>query len=625
MSCCYLLDSPTSCLTTRKESPWFSQCEAGYLLHTVIASSVSSISTGHGSGDLPFFSQYFPSMLNTFDSTPMCTRLVENPVFSRVLDDPIMQSICDHGLSLSLNSAHRLSSKAVVQIWTKAFEQRGINLLDLHKAINTSLTKPLMRLAVTISGAIIACGCQHLPPKVTPLIRALMTSLKNEESDFRRGETCRYISKLVSMLSMNPLHSKARDKLLDNVCNLACSSDSNQKGAEHVIELLVGTERVEDLSPLWQRLMSLMDDNYPNSSEEEITNSTHMLNVVSRSMSKGCSSFTWVLESFVTSAVDIACTSGFEALHDQACRSVLHLCQIDFNATMDQVKPTLLLNISDMQNDQRRLGASKLLLSILHDFEVLAAPYVMELLPTAMRSMTDSVEECSRLAAFSFAILVRIAPLAAGHVDECGNDQTSSVVRHLILGKPLPPCDVPDIVLAHLKKSGTTLRPYQMEGIAWLSFLADVHLNGALCDDMGLGKTLTSLIAVAISHHGESGESKDCASSNSLSSKKSLVVCPASVVGHWMSEIKRFFPSNQVFNPFDFTGSAKARRVAWKERLHQSNIVVTSYSVLRTDADKLDGVFWEWCILDEGHLVKNPKTCKYSLIPGKWYQRVAVH
>jgi len=618
VTCCYLLDSPTSCLTTRKESPWFSLCEAGYLLHTVIALTVSSIPTGNGSDDLPFFSQYIPSMLSTFDSAPVCTRLVENPFLSRVLDDPIMQSICDHGLSLSLNSTHRLSSEAVVQIWTKAFDQRGINLLDLHKAVDTSLTKPSMRLAAIISGAIISCGCQHLPPKVTPLIRALMTSLKNEESDFRRGETCRYISKLVSMLSMNPSHSKAREKLLDNVCILACSSDSNQKGAEHVIELLVGTERVEDLSPLLQRLMSLMDDNYPNSSEEEITNSTHILNVVSRSMAKDCSSFTWVLESFVRSAVDIACTSGFEALHDQACRSLIHLCQIDFYATMDQVKPTLLLNISDLQNDKRRLGASKLLLSILHDFEVLAAPYVMELLPIVMRSMTDSVEECSRLAASSFAILVRIAPLAAGHIDECGNDQTSSVVRHLILGKPLPPCDLPDIVLAYLKKSGTTLRPYQMEGIAWLRFLADVHLNGALCDDMGLGKTLTSLIAVAISHHGESGESKDCASSNSLSSKKSLVVCPASVVGHWMSEIKRFFPSDQVFTPFDFTGSAKARRVAWKERLHQSNIVVTSYSVLRTDADKLEGIFWEWCVLDEGHLLKNPKTCKYTLFPEKW-------
>jgi TATA-binding protein-associated factor len=250
----------------------------------------------------------------------------------------------------------------------------------------------------------------------------------------------------------------------------------------------------------------------------------------------------------------------------------------------------------------------------------------MELLPIVMRSITDTVEECSRIASSSFAILVRIAPLAVGYIDRQCDDQTSSVVRHLILGKPLPPCDVPDIILTHLRMSGTTLRPYQMEGVAWLRFLADVHLNGALCDDMGLGKTLVSLIAIAISHHNKSGEDKNY-SSNSRSGKKSLVVCPASVVGHWMNEIKRFFPSDQVFTPFNFTGSAKARRELWYERLHQSNIVVTSYSVLRTDVDKLEDVLWEWCVLDEGHLLRNPKTCRYSLFvifPGNW-QRKIIH
>lgn len=128
---------------------------------------------------------------------------------------------------------------------------------------------------------------------------------------------------------------------------------------------------------------------------------------------------------------------------------------------------------------------------------------------------------------------------------------------------------------------------------------------------MGLGKTLMTLISVAISHHDDqSGGGESCDLSNSRNSKKTLIVCPSSVVGHWMGEIKRFFPSTQVFTPFDFIGSAKARSAAWHERIHQSNIVVTSYSVLRTDADKLKGIMWEWCVLDEGHLLKNPKTCK---------------
>lgn len=444
------------------------------MLHTVIASSISST---YG---IPFFSRYLPTIMSTFETTPVCTRLDENPVFSRVLDDPIVQSICDHGFAMSLDS--KLQHDEIVQMWAKTFAQRGIHLVDLRKSSSKSLSKASMRLASTISGALIACGCEHLPQKLTHLIRALMTSLKNEESGFRRGETCRHISKLVSILSTNLSHEKAREKLIENVCILACSRDANHKSAERVIELLVRTEKVEDLSPLWCRLTPLIDSNYPNMAEEVITDSMYMLKIVSGAMSKGCSSLKVVLHSFIRSTVEVACTTCSEPLHDSACLSVRNLCKIDFCATMEMALPSLLSNVSDLQIDQRRIGGFKLLVCILHEFEVLASPYVMELLPMAMRSMTDTAEECSRLAACCFSTLVRIAPLAASHLDRKNDDPTCSVIRHLILGQPLPPCEMPEIVLANLGKSGTILRPYQMEGIAWLRFLADVHLNGALCE-----------------------------------------------------------------------------------------------------------------------------------------------
>jgi SNF2 family DNA or RNA helicase len=38
------------------------------------------------------------------------------------------------------------------------------------------------------------------------------------------------------------------------------------------------------------------------------------------------------------------------------------------------------------------------------------------------------------------------------------------------------------------------------------------------------------------------------------------------------------------------------------------NFVVTSYSVLRGDLARLEKPVWEYCVLDEGHLLKNPKT-----------------
>ena len=120
-----------------------------------------------------------------------------------------------------------------------------------------------------------------------------------------------------------------------------------------------------------------------------------------------------------------------------------------------------------------------------------------------------------------------------------------------------------------------------------------------------LGKTLQSLVAVAISHCSDMDE---C-----TATKRSLIVCPSTVVGHWVGEIHRFFPQSKVLSPFDFTGPAKERRKAWDKESYKHNIVVTSYSVLRSDIDILEKTIWDYCILDEGHLLKNPKTSEYKL------------
>jgi hypothetical protein len=606
--------SDTICSTL--QSPWFSQCEAGYILHISISSSVES--------GCPFFAKYLPTMLNALEVHPVCTLLGEHAGSNSALDDTNVQSICDTGLAMLLDSGSHRSSDDAVQLWEKTFiTARGISLEDLRKSSRKSLTEASMRSSAFISGALIACGSQHLPVKVTSLIRALMTSLKNEVCHSRRVETCRHISKLVSILSEKPTYEKARNKLMESVCVLASSTDANQKGAEHVIELLVGgmstTDNLEDFTPIWQRLLPLMNNTFPKMSAQEISDSINMLRVVSNAMSKKKSSFKCTFELFLGSAVEVACLSDSEPLQVQACASIRNFCKIDFIAAMDLIVPSLASHLSDLQNNQGREGGCKLLLSILHEFEVLASPYVTALLPIAMRLMTDAVVECARLAASAFAILVRIAPLAAGHIEKSGHESlnqnvgqevSNDVIRHLILGKPLPPCAVPETILSYLGRSGTTLRPYQTEGISWLRFLADVHLNGALCDDMGLGKTLQALIAVAISHHGKTSGGNDFATSN----PRSLVICPSSVVGHWMKEINVYFPGNEIFAPFDFTGSAKSRRIDWRDRFQQSTIVVTSYSVLRNDIDILENVSWDWIILDEGHLLKNPKTCKWLIV-----------
>jgi TATA-binding protein-associated factor len=111
------------------------------------------------------------------------------------------------------------------------------------------------------------------------------------------------------------------------------------------------------------------------------------------------------------------------------------------------------------------------------------------------------------------------------------------------------------------------------------------------------GKTIQALVAISLSH--DDPQTKQTA-------PKSLVVCPASVVGHWVAEIRKFFPT--IFAPLAIVGNAKQRSECWTDNIEEANIVVTSYSVLRSDIGRLRQPLWDYCILDEGHLLKNPKT-----------------
>lgn len=126
---------------------------------------------------------------------------------------------------------------------------------------------------------------------------------------------------------------------------------------------------------------------------------------------------------------------------------------------------------------------------------------------------------------------------------------------------------------------------------------------------MGLGKTLQGLVAVALAHDDAIAESPEKLSSADPG-PRSLVVCPSSVVGHWVREIERFFPSSSLLRPICYVGTLSERKSLRENELSLCNMVVTSYSVLRSDIDFLDTVEWCCCTLDEGHLLKNPRTGK---------------
>jgi superfamily II DNA or RNA helicase len=131
----------------------------------------------------------------------------------------------------------------------------------------------------------------------------------------------------------------------------------------------------------------------------------------------------------------------------------------------------------------------------------------------------------------------------------------------------LPQAPVPDGLEA-------TLRPYQRRGVDWLHFLRLAGVGGVLADDMGLGKTLQSLCVLE---------------------KGSLVVCPTSVLANWKAELARFRPSLSVNT---YHGPARA--------LREADVTLTTYALLRLDAEALAAKDWRVVVLDEAQAIKKP-------------------
>ncbi len=137
-----------------------------------------------------------------------------------------------------------------------------------------------------------------------------------------------------------------------------------------------------------------------------------------------------------------------------------------------------------------------------------------------------------------------------------------------------------------------SLRPYQEEGLGWLSMLDEVGLSGCLADDMGLGKTV-QLLAYLLRRRETTAKPK-----RGETAKHSLVVAPLSLVFNWIAEAKRFAPSIPTV---DFTGPSRWKRF---EAAAPGSLLVTTYGALRRDALKLKDIELDVAILDEAQAIK---------------------
>ncbi len=134
---------------------------------------------------------------------------------------------------------------------------------------------------------------------------------------------------------------------------------------------------------------------------------------------------------------------------------------------------------------------------------------------------------------------------------------------------------------------GITLRPYQLQGLAWLQHLRRHQLAGILADDMGLGKTAQALAHLLLEQ--QAGRLDIPA----------LVVAPASLIFNWQAEAARVAPALRMLT---LQGPHRASDIA---RMGQADLVLTSYPLLWRDAFALQRQPWHIVILDEAQMVKN--------------------
>jgi SNF2 family DNA or RNA helicase len=135
------------------------------------------------------------------------------------------------------------------------------------------------------------------------------------------------------------------------------------------------------------------------------------------------------------------------------------------------------------------------------------------------------------------------------------------------------------------------LRDYQKSGVYWLQYLEKSGFCGILADEMGLGKTLQTLTWLQLNRQSEAAHGKPA-----------LIICPTSLVENWAEEAAKFTPHLRVLKMH-----GADRHDHW-DQVAESNLVITSYALIRRDLDQYLQHEFSVAALDEAQHIKNRTT-----------------
>ncbi len=493
-------------------SPWMEHCEMSCTLLQAIAS-------------LKHYTEYFnfvescqTPLVDLLKKTPLCLQMNNLP-YDEIRKNDIVKNLCEKTLVVALRglgndlTAEKSESATsyIFQVWFDIFKKYGVDLSSINDTNPVPASVASMRLNAAIGGAIVSLGSSYLPDKLTPVVRSLVTSIKNENNVIRSKICSEVLASLISSLrlSANSKHDKVFHKVLESVIALTISPVDPEtgmfvKGYEQsrmivclVVSQIPKGHPLQEVKPLWNRIELLTVSDPSIYKSTAVAEALRLLSSISMASKGNSTALICASSSLIPTVSLLACTAPTAQIRRDAVEVINNFCSIDCNGSLPLVLPCLKKFTSPVSDDPSRFGACTLLNNIVRSQDISLCPYIPHLLPISMSSMTDPLRSAAEISASTFSHLVRLAPLVQldnycegsklQTISCCWDDNGSKeVVEHLILGKPLPKSELPIKIESTLKRSGLTLRKYQAEGISWMNFLKSTRLNGALCDDMGL-------------------------------------------------------------------------------------------------------------------------------------------
>uniref|UniRef100_A0A1I8PPP2 TATA-binding protein-associated factor 172 n=1 Tax=Stomoxys calcitrans TaxID=35570 RepID=A0A1I8PPP2_STOCA len=295
----------------------------------------------------------------------------------------------------------------------------------------------------------------------------------------------------------------------------------------------------------------------------------------------------------------------FKAVRHMAARCVATLASLDPCRIMDFVVNHIMILLPKVENVIERQGAIETIERVVEKLQIKIVPYIVLLVVPLLGAMSDTNESVRLLSTHCFATLIQLMPLdsvAQGngikHEIKSADLQARKTRDREFLDYLFQPKTIPDYRVP--VQINVELRSYQQAGINWLWFLNKYNLHGILCDDMGLGKTLQTICILAGDHYQRYVDK--------ATPLPSLVICPPTLTGHWVYEVEKFLKDPKILIPLHYVGLPVCREKLRSLIGTKSNLVVASYDTIRKDIDFFSSVHWNYCVLDEGHIIKNGKT-----------------